>query len=120
MDSSILAKLSGVIAPVFAPLGIGDWRLVTSLITGVMAKESVVSTLKVLFAGVSLTTVLTTSAAASMLVFCLLYVPCVASIAAIKRELGGKWAAGLAVWQCAVAWVAALAVRAIMLAGGIA
>ncbi len=120
MDSSILAKLSGVIAPVFAPLGIGDWRLVTSLITGVMAKESVVSTLKVLFAGVSLTTVLTTSAAASMLVFCLLYVPCVASIAAIKRELGGKWAAGLAVWQCAVAWVAALAVRAVMLAGGIA
>ncbi len=120
MDSSILAKLSGIIAPLFAPLGIGDWRLVTSLITGVMAKESVVSTLEVLFAGVSLTTVLTTSAAASMLVFCLLYVPCVASIAAIKRELGGRWAAGLAVWQCAIAWVAALAVRAIMLAGGIA
>ena len=116
---SMLAVIAGFIAPVFAPLGFGDWRISTSLIAGFMAKESVVSTLTVLLGGTNeITAILTPLAAASLLVFCLLYTPCVAAIASIKRELGGKWAAGIVVWQCAVAWAAALVVRLIGLALG--
>ena len=116
---SMLAVIAGFIAPVFAPLGFGDWRISTSLIAGFMAKESVVSTLTVLLGGTNeITAILTPLAAASLLVFCLLYTPCVAAIASIKRELGGKWAAGIVVWQCAVAWAAALVVRLIGLASG--
>ncbi|MBQ9564512.1 MAG: ferrous iron transport protein B [Synergistaceae bacterium] len=107
---SILAMLAGLIAPLFRPLGLGDWRICTSLICGVMAKESVVSTLEILF-GESVGTALTPLAAASLLVFSLLYTPCIAAVASIRRELGARWAAGVALWQCAVAWFAALATR---------
>ena len=108
---SILAMLAGVIAPVFGPLGFGDWRFSTALISGFLAKESVVSTLNVLFGGTaSITELLSPLAAASLLVFCLLYTPCVAAVAAVKRELGGKWAAGMVVFQCVIAWICAFAV----------
>ena len=113
-QTSMLAAISGVIAPVFAPLGFGDWRISTALITGFMAKESVVSTLSVLFGTTpGLISVITPVAAASLLVFCLLYTPCVAAIASVKRELGGKWAAGVVVGQCVVAWLAAAVVMLI-------
>ena len=105
---SILAVLAGWISPIFKPLGFGDWKITTSLITGFMAKESVVSTLSVLYgSGAAITAALSAKAAASLLVFCLLYTPCVAAIAAVRRELGGKWAAGMVVLQCAVAWLCA-------------
>ncbi|MBR6391788.1 MAG: ferrous iron transport protein B [Eubacterium sp.] len=103
---SILAVIAGWIAPVFRPLGFGDWRIATSLITGFMAKESVVSTLSVLFGGTAgITAAITPKAAVSLLVFCLLYTPCVAAIAAVKRELGVKWALGIVALQCGVAWL---------------
>lgn len=106
---SMLAVIAGWMAPVFAPAGLNDWRIVTSLISGFMAKESVVSTLGILFEkGVE--AALSYPAAASLLVFSLLYTPCVAAIAAIKRELGRKWAFGVVVWQCAIAWLAAVIV----------
>lgn len=107
---SILAMISGVLVPLFAPLGLGDWRICTALISGFMAKESVVSTMQVLF-GSSITAILSPAAAASMLVFSLLYTPCVAAIASIKRELGGRWAFGVVLWQCAIAWIAAFIVK---------
>ena len=111
---SILATIAGIIAPVFAPLGFGDWRISTALITGFMAKESVVSTLSVLFGtGESIALTITPIAAASILVFSLLYTPCVAAVAAIKRELGGKWAVGVVIWQCVIAWICAFAVKII-------
>ena len=116
-STSILAAVSGLLRPLFAPLGLGDWRICTSLISGFMAKESVVSTLEVLFGG-NIGTVLSPLAAASLLVFSLLYTPCVAAIASVKRELGGKWAAGVVVWQCVVAWVAALIVHLIGVLAG--
>ena len=108
---SILAMAAGVIAPVFAPMGFGDWRVSTALITGFMAKESVVSTLSVLFGSTeTLLSVIAPLSAVSLLVFCLLYTPCVAAVASIKRELGGKWAAGVVVGQCVIAWIAAVVV----------
>ena len=108
---SILAMAAGVIAPVFAPMGFGDWRVSTALITGFMAKESVVSTLSVLFGSTeTLLSVIAPLSAVSFLVFCLLYTPCVAAVASIKRELGGKWAAGVVVGQCVIAWIAAVVV----------
>ncbi|MDO4865738.1 MAG: ferrous iron transport protein B [Clostridia bacterium] len=114
---SILAMISGVLVPLFRPVGLGDWRICTSLISGFMAKESVVTVLNVLYAE-GVTTVMTSLTAASLLVFSLLYTPCVAAVASIRRELGGKWALGVVLWQCAVAWVAALVVRLIGLALG--
>ena len=114
-DASILAALSGLISPIFAPLGLGDWRICTSLISGFLAKESVVSSLEVLF-GQNVGTILSSVSAAALLVFSLLYTPCVAAVASIRRELGGKWALGVVVWQCVVAWVAAWITRIIMLA----
>lgn len=110
---SILAGISGLLVPLFKPLGLGDWRICTSLISGFMAKESVVSTLEVLF-GAGIGTVLSPVAAAALLMFSLLYTPCVAAIAAIKRELGMKWAVGVVIWQCAIAWVAALIVKLVV------
>ncbi|MBQ8638575.1 MAG: ferrous iron transport protein B [Lachnospiraceae bacterium] len=110
-QDSILAVAAGLIAPVFAPLGFGDWRISTALITGFMAKESVVSTLSILFGSTeSLLAAISPQAAAALLVFCLLYTPCVAAISSVKRELGGKWAIGVVFGQCAIAWVAALVV----------
>ncbi|MDE6949752.1 MAG: ferrous iron transporter B, partial [Lachnospiraceae bacterium] len=112
---SILAMAAGVIAPVFAPLGFGDWRISTALITGFMAKESVVSTLTVLLgSGETITELLTFASASALLVFCLLYTPCVAAVASVKRELGGKWAAAMAVGQCVIAWLCAFLVRIIV------
>ena len=111
---SIMAMLAGLLVPLFKPLGLGDWRIVTSLISGFMAKESVVSVLEVLFGG-SVAAALTTGAAATILVFSLLYTPCVAAIASIRRELGGRWAAGVVLWQCAIAWVFALVTHLICL-----
>ena len=110
--NSMLAALSGVLVPLFKPLGLGDWRICTALISGFMAKESVVSSLQILF-GTSVSTAISSLSAASLLVFSLLYTPCVAAIASIKRELGGKWAAGVVVWQCVIAWLAAFIVRLI-------
>lgn len=105
-QDSILAALAGVISPIFAPLGLGDWRIVTALITGFLAKEGVVSTLEVL----GVTSALTSLTAIPMLAFCLLYTPCVAAIAAVRRELGGKWALIMVVFQCVIAWICAFVV----------
>ncbi len=112
--SSMLASISGFLVPIMRPIGLGDWRIVTSLISGFMAKESVVSVMNTLFVGgvASIGSV----AAASMLVFSLIYTPCVAAIAAIRRELGRGWAIGVVLWQCGLAWVLALIVRLIGLA----
>lgn len=110
-QDSILAMIAGAIAPIFAPLGFGDWRISTALISGFMAKESVVSTLSILFGNTaSLLSVITPLSALSLLVFCLLYTPCVAAVASIKRELGGRWAAAVAVLQCVIAWICAFLV----------
>ena len=118
-SESILAVIAGVLEPVMRPVGLGDWRICTSLICGFMAKESVVSTMEILFTeGVS--SVLTPLSAASMLVFSLLYTPCIAAITSIRRELGGKWAVGVMLWQCFIAWVLALLVHLIgMMLGGV-
>lgn len=114
-QASILATVAGMIAPVFIPLGFGDWRISTALISGFMAKESVVSTLSILFGSTAaLTAVINTAGAAALLIFCLLYTPCVAAIASIKRELGGKWAIGVVIFQCVIAWVAAFIVHGIV------
>jgi ferrous iron transport protein B len=110
-EDSLLAVLAGVISPVFKPLGFGDWRVSTSLITGFLAKESVVSTMSILFGSTqSLMEGISIAAAAALLVFCLLYTPCVAAVASIKRELGGKWAVAVVITQCVVAWIAAFVV----------
>ncbi|MBR6328294.1 MAG: ferrous iron transport protein B [Lachnospiraceae bacterium] len=108
-QESILALIAGAIAPLMSPVGLGDWRICTALISGFMAKESVVSTLEVLY-GKDVTTFMTTASAASLLVFSLLYTPCVAAIASIQRELGKKWALFVVLWQCFIAWMAALIV----------
>jgi len=115
---SIMAAVAGVIAPLLKPIGLGDWRIATSLISGFMAKESVVATMGVLF-GTGVSTILTPLTAVSMLVFSLLYTPCVAAIASIKRELGGKSALFVVVWQCIVAWAAAFLIRMIGVAAGL-
>ena len=108
---SILACVAGVIAPLFAPMGFGDWRISTALITGFMAKESVVATLSVLFGSTAiLTSTISPLSAGSLLVFCLLYTPCVAAIASIRRELGGRWAFAVVLMQCAIAWIASFVV----------
>jgi ferrous iron transport protein B len=111
---SILSMISGWLVPVFAPLGLADWRIVTSLVSGFMAKESVVSTMQVLFSGMKIDSVLTTASAASLLVFSLLYTPCVAAIASIKRELGARWAIGVVLWQCVIAWVVSFVIYVIV------
>ena len=120
-QQSLLALLAGLIAPIFAPLGFGDWRIGTALISGFMAKESVVSSLAILFGSTgAMRAVLTPLSAAALLVFSLLYTPCVAAISSIKRELGGKWAVGVVVTQCVIAWIAAFLVRLIGLLLGVA
>ena len=110
--TGLLALLAGVIAPVFAPLGFGNWQCSTALITGFIAKESVVSTLQVLF-GNTVTAVISPLAAASLLTFCLLYTPCVAAVASVRRELGGRWAAVMVVGQCVIAWIVAFLVHCV-------
>lgn len=112
---SVLANIAGFISPIFAPLGFNDWRISTSLIAGFMAKESVVSTLSVLLGSASLSSIISIDGAIPLLVFCLLYTPCVAAIASIKRELGGKWATLVVILQCLIAFVCALLVRSIII-----
>ena len=115
---SMLAVIAGFFAPILRPVGLGDWRIVTSLVSGFMAKESVVSTMQVLFGQEGLAAAISSLTAAAMLVFSLLYTPCVAAIASIKRELGRKWAVYVVLWQCGIAWIAALVVRLIGLVLG--
>lgn len=117
-SQSIMAMIAGWLVPIFAPLGLGDWRIVTSLISGFMAKESVVSTMEILFGG-GIQSALTGTAAATMLVFSLLYTPCVAAIASIRRELGARWAVGVVIWQCVIAWIAAFIAKAVCLVVGV-
>ena len=117
---SILAAVSGLLVPLFRPVGLGDWRIVTSLISGFMAKESVVSVMELLFSSAEgIGSMLSTLTAASLLVFSLLYTPCVAAVASIKRELGSRWALYVVLWQCGVAWVAALIVHLVGMALGL-
>ena len=117
---SILAAVSGLLVPLFRPVGLGDWRIVTSLISGFMAKESVVSVMEILFASSEgIGSMLSTLTAASLLVFSLLYTPCVAAVASIKRELGIRWALYVVLWQCGVAWIAALIVHLVGTALGL-
>ena len=113
-ENSILATFSGLLTFIMKPLGLGDWRVVTSLVSGFMAKESVVSVMRMLYGGdAGVAALMTPLAAAGLLVFSLLYTPCVAAVASVRRELGNRWAVGVVLWQCAVAWIAALAVRLI-------
>ena len=116
-STSIMAALSSFLVPLFTPLGLGDWRVVTSLITGFIAKESVVSTMNILFSG-GVENALTAVTAATLLVFSLLYSPCVAAIAAIKRELGALYALAVVLWQCAIAWIVAFILKFIFVAMG--
>ena len=118
-QNSILALVASYIAPIFKPLGFGDWRISTALITGFIAKESVVSTLMVLV-GDGITSLLTLGTAVPLLVFCLLYTPCVAAIASVRRELGGRWALGMVAMQCGIAWVCACLTRTMLLLAGVA
>lgn len=114
-QNSILASVASVISPIFEPLGFADWRITTSLISGFMAKESVVSTLTVLFgSGVSISSVLGVASAYALLVFCLLYTPCVATIATVRHELGNRHAWAMVVWQCVVAWLVAFVVKLLL------
>lgn len=116
-QSSMLAVIAGAVSPIFVPLGFGNWKISTALISGFMAKESVVSTLSVLFGSTSaFTSAISPSAAAALLVFCLLYTPCIAAVSSIRRELGRKWAAAIVAEQCIIAWVAAFFVRLLVLA----
>ena len=117
-EDSILAAVSGVFVPLMKPAGLGDWRIVVSLVSGFMAKESVVSTLEILYPN-GVTSAMTVLSAASLLVFSLLYTPCVAAVASVKRELGRKWALAMVLWQCGFAWVVALIVRLIGLMIGV-
>ena len=118
-EKSILAKTAGVFAPLMQPIGLGDWRILAALVCGFMAKESVVSTLEILYSG-GVLGAMSALSAGCLLVFSLLYTPCIAAIASVKRELGGKWAAALVIWQCVIAWIAALILHLIgILAGGI-
>ncbi|MBQ1410483.1 MAG: ferrous iron transport protein B [Oscillospiraceae bacterium] len=120
-QDSILANVAGILAPVFQPLGLGDWRIVTALITGFLAKESVVSVLEVFFsASGGIAAALSGLSALVLLVFCLLYTPCVAAIASVKRELGQRWALRMVLWQCAVAWIIAMLIRLLGIALGAA
>ena len=118
---SILAVVAGIIAPVFLPLGFGNWKISTALITGFMAKESVVSTLTVLLGGKTalLTTLFTPFTAYVFLIFTLLYTPCVAAISSIRREMGRRWAVSVVLWQCVIAWLAAFLVHTIGLLMGV-
>lgn len=112
-SQSILAQVASFVSPLFAPLGFGDWRIVTALVSGLLAKEVVVSTLSALFVGVSISEVFSAGTAFALLVFCLLYTPCIAAIATIRRELGGRWALLIVVGQCLIAWLVAFLVQLI-------
>ena len=113
-QNSILATIAGFVAPLMRPIGLGDWRICTSLISGFMAKESVVSTIQILFGG-GISSVIEPITAATLLVFSLLYTPCVAAVASIKRELGASWACGVVIWQCVIAWIVAFIVRMVLM-----
>ncbi|MBQ3866136.1 MAG: ferrous iron transporter B, partial [Clostridia bacterium] len=116
--NSMLATVAGLLAPLMRPVGLGDWRLITSLVCGFMAKESVVASMEVLFSAGELHAAVSGLTAAAMLAFTLLYTPCVAAVGSIRRELGWRWSAGVVLWQCAIAWAAALIVHLIGMAFG--
>lgn len=118
-SNSIMAKICGFLVPVFKPIGLGDWRIVVSLISGFMAKESVVSTISILFGESGIATAISSLTAAMILIYSLIYTPCVAAIAAIKRELGFKWAAGVVIFQCVLAWVLCFAIKPILVLMGL-
>jgi ferrous iron transport protein B len=113
-NESILAQLAELVSPLFAPLGLGDWRIVTSLVSGLLAKEVVVSTLSTLFGDIPLSEIFTVSTAYAMMAFCLLYTPCIAAMATIRRELGNAWAMLILFFQCAIAWVVAYLITLIL------
>ena len=115
---SMLAGIARLVSPIMKPVGLGDWQISVALVSGFIAKESVVSTLGILFPD-GVQAMMSTLSAASLLVFSLLYTPCIAAIASVKRELGTRWAAGVVLWQCAIAWLCALAVRIIGLLAGV-
>ena len=117
--NSILAAITQIFEPIMSPLGLGDWRIGASLVAGFIAKEGVVSSMEVLF-GDNLTAILTPLSAITMLVFSLLYTPCLAAIATVRRELGGKWAIAVVILQCIIAWIVAMIVRLVCLAFGVA
>lgn len=117
-EDSILAMVAGAAAPIMKPIGLGSWKVLVALVSGFMAKESVVSTLEILYGG-NVTAALTSLSAASLLVFSLLYAPCIAAVASVKRELGKKWAIALVLWQCALAWIVTLVVRAVLILLGV-
>lgn len=118
-STSIMARISGVLVPIFRPIGLGDWRICTSLISGFMAKESVVSTMEILFGSAGITTALSALDAACLLIYTLIYSPCVAAVASVKRELGFKWAASVVVIQCALAWLLCFVLRPILVLFGV-
>ena len=118
-STSIMAHICSVLVPIFEPIGLGDWRLCVSLISGFMAKESVVSTISILFAEAGVHNAISALTAALMLIFSLIYTPCVATIAAVKRELGGKWAFGVAMFQFVLAWLICFAARPILILCGL-
>ena len=111
---SILAQIASCVAPIFSPIGCGDWRIVTALVSGILAKEVVVSTLSTLFTGVAISSVFSASTAYALMVFCLLYTPCIAAMATIRRELGGHWALAIMVFQCTIAWAMAFLVKLVI------
>jgi ferrous iron transport protein B len=115
---SIMSSAAGVLEGLFRPIGLGDWRIITALISGFMAKESVVATLQVLL-GNNITSVLTPLSAAAVLIFSLLYTPCVAAVASIRRELGSRWAIGTVIWQCSLAWLMTFLLRFVLMAFGL-
>ena len=114
----MLAMIAGTVAPIFKPIGLGSWKITVSLTSGFMAKESVVSTLKVLYKS-GVTSAMSGLSALSLLVFSLLYTPCVAAVASIRRELGRRWAAALVLWQCFIAYTVTLIIRAIAILMGV-
>ncbi len=114
-----MAKISGLLVPLFKPIGLDDWRLCTSLISGFMAKESVVSTLEILFADVGIESALSSLTASILLIFSLLYTPCVAAIAAVKRELGIKWAISVVIFQCLIAWLVCFIAKPLLMLMGV-
>ena len=118
-QDSMLSQIAGFIAPIFTPLGFGDWRVVSSLITGFFAKESVVSTLTILTGGTGIASIISIGSAFPLLMFCLLYTPCIAAINSIRHELGWKWSGTVLVWQCVIAWIFAYAVKLILLLFGV-
>ena len=113
-NQSILAQIANMIAPVFSPMGYGDWRVVSALVSGVLAKEVVVAVMSSLFNGIAIAEVMSAATAYALLVFCLLYTPCMAAMATIRRELGTKWMFFIMIFQCVIAWIVSFLISTIL------